>query len=235
VKRRAAAVVGLVFALSSACAARPPELVAPGPSTALEPSGAALEDTAHKEDLRMIPPEVYMRTYLQLFGGLAPIEAQKRARAGDGTALFDTWDDYVSALGFPDYRFDIPRQTQTNALMMAAFERLGVALCDRAVEHDLKGRTPPPVSERLIFAFELPKGQVDAKAFAPRFDVLHRTFLGYPAQLAPPQRTARFFQLYRELVSQHKTALPKSRFTPDEAAWAGVCYGLVRHPEFHLY
>ena len=227
-------VLGLAGALSS-CAARPPEVVTPGAPMALRPTGVALEDTAHKEDLRMIPPEVFMRTYLQLFGGLAPIEVQKRARGGDGAALFDTWDDYVSALGFPDYRFDIPRQTQTNALMMAAFERLGVALCDRAVEHDLKGRTPPPVNERLIFAFELPKGTVDAKAFAPRFDVLHRTFLGYPAQLTPPQRTARFFQLYRDLVAQHGKALPKSRFTPDEAGWAGVCYGLVRHPEFHLY
>jgi hypothetical protein len=238
-----ASLLGLMLSVA-ACAARPPEVVAPAPPAPLRPTGVALEDTARKEDLRMVPPEVYMRTYLQLFGGLAPLEVQKRARSGDGAALFDTWDDYVSALGFPDYRFDIPRQTQTNALMMAAFERLGVALCDRAVEHDLKGRNltdpkaasvPLPVSERIIFAFELPKGTVDAKAFLPRFDVLHRTFLGYPAQLAPPQRTARFFQLYRELVAQHGKALPKSRFTPDEAGWAGVCYGLVRHPEFHLY
>src|SRR5208282_5240324 len=132
-----------------------------------------------------------MRTYLQLFGGLAPQATQKRARGGDGGQLFDTWDDYVSALGLPDYRLDIPRQLQTNALMVATFERLGVALCDRAVEHDLqsgKGRVPPAVSERLIFAFEMPQGAVDAAAFAPRFDTLHRTFLGYPASLAPPQR-----------------------------------------------
>ncbi len=230
----------LWLALALACAAlcacsHPPPVVAPGPPAPLRSSGVALEDTAHKENLRMVPPEVYMRTYLNLFGGLAPVEVQKKARGADGSALFDTWDDYVSALGFPDYRADIPRQTQTNAVMMAAFERLGVALCDRALEHDLKGQAPPPVKDRLIFAFELPKGGVDAKAFAPRFDVLHRTFLGYPAQLAPPQRTARFFQLYRDLAAQHAKAAPRSRFTADEAAWAGVCYGLVRHPEFHLY
>jgi len=210
-------------------------MVPPSAPLPLVANGVAAEDTARKENLRMVPPEVYMRTYLQLFGGLLPVDAQKRAKAGDGGSVFDSWDDYVSALGFPDYRFDIPRQTQTNALMVAAFERLGIALCDRALEHDLKGKAPLPVQDRLIFAFDLPKGTVDAKAFGPRFDVLHRTFLGYPAALAPPQRTARFFQLYRDLVSEHAKTSPKSRFTPDEAGWAGVCYGLVRHPEFHLY
>ena len=79
-----------------------------------------------------------MRTYLQLFGALSPADAQKTARGNEGSALFDTWDDYVSSLGFPDYRTDIPRQTQTNTLMVATFEALGVALCDRALEHDLK-------------------------------------------------------------------------------------------------
>jgi hypothetical protein len=208
----------------------------PGPS--LVPKQALAEDTAPKEDLRMVPPEVYMRTYLQLFGGLAPLDVQKRARAGDGGQLFDTWDDYVSALGFPDYRLDIPRQTQTNALMMATFERLGVALCDRAVEHDLeapKGGEAPPLKDRIIFAFDVPRGEVDAGAFASRFDVLHRIFLGYPASLAPPGRTARFYQLYRDVVAGHAKADPRSRFSPGQAGWAAVCYGLVRHPEFHLY
>ncbi len=158
----------------------------------------------------MVPPEVYMRTYLQLFGGLAPLEVQKRARGGDGGQLFDTWDDYVSALGFPDYRLDIPRQTQTNALMVATFERLGVALCDRAVEHDLQGARPPPPRRRAphLRLRRRPRARVDAAAFAPRFDVLHRTFLGYPASLAPPERVARFFALYRDIVAR---ATPKAR------------------------
>jgi hypothetical protein len=211
------------------------ERVAPAPAPPLQPRGVLAEDTAPKADLRMVPPEVYMRTYLQLFGALSPLDAQKKARGGDNGNLFDTWDDYVSALGFPDYRFDIPRQTQTNALMIATFERLGVALCDRAVEHDLKGKTPTPLAQRVIFAFDLPKTPVDPAAFAPRFDVLHRTFLGYPVALAPPSRTARFFQLFRDVAADHAKADPKSRFTPDEAGWAAVCYGLVRHPEFHLY
>jgi hypothetical protein len=186
----------------------------------------------------MVPPEAYMRTYLTLFGGLAPLDVQKRARGGDGAQLFDTWDDYVSALGLPDYRFDIPRQTQTNALMVATFERLGVALCDRAIEHDLrapKGGEIPPVGQRLVFAFDVPKGELPAAEFAPRFDTLHRTFLGYPVSLAPPQRVARFYQLYRDIEAGHAKAEPKSRFSPSEAGWAAVCYGLVRHPEFHLY
>jgi hypothetical protein len=182
-----------------------------------------------------------MRTYLHLFGGLAPLEVQKRARGAEGNGLFDTWDDYVSALGFPDHRLDIPRQIQTNALMVATFERLGVALCDRAVEHDLRpAKGQGPERERVIFAFDLPAGPLDAREFAPRFDVLHRTFLGYPAALAPRAREPRFFALYEAIVSEHAKDAPnghagKSRFTPQEAGWAAVCYGLVRHPEFHLY
>jgi hypothetical protein len=212
--------------------------VYPGPKTPLVARSVSAEDTAPKQDMRMVPPEVTMRTYLQLFGGLAPLAVQARARGGDGSALFDTWDEYVSALGVPDHRLDIPRQTQTNALMVATFERIGVALCDRAVEHDLKGKgraPPPPPGDRVIFAFELPDGDIDATAFAERFDVLHRTFLGYPAALAPPERSERYFQLYRDIVAGHAKAQPKSRFSPREAGWAAVCYGLVRHPEFQLY
>jgi hypothetical protein len=228
----------LLLLLLSACASRPPARIAAvqGPPLALR--GVQAEDSAPKQDLRLVPPEAYMRTYLQLFGGLAPLDVQNRARGNDGGALFDRWDDYVSALGFPDYRLDIPRLTQTNALMMATFERLGIALCDRAVEHDLgatRGGRPPPMNERVVFAFDPPQGNVDEKAFAERFDVLHRTFLGYPASLAPPERTARFYALYRDIAAGHPKASPRSRFTPEQAGWAAVCYGLVRHPEFHLY
>jgi hypothetical protein len=228
-------VAAAALATCVGCAAHPPEVVAPTPPTPLTAVAVTAEDTTHKEDLRMVPPEAYMRTYLQLFGGLAPQDVQKLARGKDGSQLFDTWDDYVSALGFPDYRLDIPRQTQTNALMIATFERLGVALCDRALEHDLKSKDPIAVKDRLVFAFDLPKGEVDAKAFAERFDVLHRTFLGYPSTLAPPDRTSRFFALYRGIESDRAKSKEKSRFSPSEAGWAAVCYGLVRHPEFHLY
>jgi hypothetical protein len=228
--------LGLVFAsfLPCACAAAPPAHVAPVPLPLPAPVAVEAQDTAPKEDLRMIPPEVYMRTYLTLFGGLAPLDAQKVARGKDGAQLFDSWDAYVSALGLPDYRTDIPRLTETNALMVATFERLGVALCDRAVEHDLIAK--PKLSERAVFAFDLPPfGEVDDEGFAKRFDVLHRTFLGYPRTLAPPARTKRFLGLYRDIVRTHRSEAPKSRFTPDQAGWAAVCYGLVRHPEFHLY
>jgi hypothetical protein len=212
-----------------------PTRVRATPAAPLEPQRVIAEDSAPKEDLRLVPPEVYMRTYLQLFGGLAPLDAQKLARGKDGSNLFDTWDDYVSALGFPDYRSDVPRQVQTNALMVAAFERLGIALCDRALEHDLKSKPPTPIGERLVFVFELPQTPLDAALFAPRFDVLHRTFLGYPAGLAPAEREARFYGLYRQIVAGHAQASPHSRLSPTEAGWAAVCYGLIRHPEFQLY
>jgi len=205
-------------------------------------------DDAPKEEPRLVPAEVYLRTYLQLFGGLAPLDVQKRARGADGAQLFDTWDDYFASLGFPDHRLDLPRGRETNALMVATFERIGVALCDRAVEHDLKGvafvdapkdpkapRAPaqrPPIAERVVFAFEAGDPQTVAE-FAPGFDVLHRTFLGYPARLAETDRTSRFFTLYGEVKKLH--AGKKSRFSPPEAGWASVCHGLVRHPELHLY
>jgi hypothetical protein len=239
-----AAPILLACAVANACAPRASIPAEPGPK--LEARAVASVDTAPKEEPRMVPPEAYMRTYLSLFGGLAPLDVQKRARGAVGAQLFDTWDDYFAALGFPDYRIDIPRVPQTNALMVATFERLGVALCDRAVEHDLRSKPPVPISERVIFAFDLPPGDVGRAEFDTRFDVLHRTFLGYPASLAPPERAPRFYALYDGIAKRHAAPStpqpspapsrpPRSRFSPQEAGWAGVCYGLVRHPEFHLY
>jgi hypothetical protein len=224
-----------VLPLLVGCAGAPPETVLATPVTPLQAHAIAPMDSAPKSDLRLVPPEVYLRTYLRLFGDLAPTDAQEVARGAQGGALFDKWDDYVSALGFPDYRVDIPRQGQTNALMIATFERLGVALCDRAIEHDLRAVPPLPIERRLIFAFDQPEGPIERADFDRRFDVLHRTFLGYPAALAPSTRVPRFFELYREIAALHPQAAPKSKFTPMEAGWAAVCYGLVRHPEFQLY
>jgi hypothetical protein len=128
----------------------------------------------------------------------------------------------------------MPRGKQTNTLMLSTFERLGIALCDRSVQADLQ--KAPPLPNRHIFAFEPPAGTVDLAAFTPPFDVLHRTFLGYPAALAPPDRIGRFLQLYTDTVARHSaTGAPASQFTPAQAGWAAVCYGLLRHPEFHLY
>jgi hypothetical protein len=236
-KRASLFALAVTCAFSSlSCGNHAPEKVVATPLGVMQAGAQTNEDTAPKQDLRMMQPEVYMRTYLMLFGGLSPLDAQKAARGKQGAALFDTWDDYVSALGFPDYRLDIPRQTQTNALMVATFERLGVALCDRAVEHDIVGPARLLPQQRVIFAFDVPpKGMLDEKTFTPRFDVLHRTFLGYPAALAPKERLARFYELYRETVMDHAKSDPKSAFTPEQAGWAVVCYGLIRHPEFHLY
>jgi len=226
--------IAATASLLGACG--PKEIVPPEIGPKLTVTQTSTQDVAPKEELRMVPAEAYMRTYLMLFGGLAPLEVQKRARGAEGAQLFDTWDDYFASLGFPDYRIDMPRSQQTNALMVATFERLGVALCDRAVEHDLKAK--PPMNERVVFAFDLPAAPLDKAAFESRFDVLHRTFLAYPVRLAPTDRTARFFKLYEDVHARHAKSPPPPRpprFSADEAAWATVCYGLVRHPEFHLY
>ena len=206
-------------------------------SRALGPLVAAAvrpQDTTPKEELRLLPQEAYLRHYLQLFGGVTPTEAQRLARGKDGGQLFDNWSDYLAALGFPDYRNDLPRATQTNALMVAAFERLGEALCDRAVEREL--RATPPVAARTVFSFAVRQEPLSAEEFAEHFDTLHQTFLGYPTELAPPGRTGSFFRLYQATVARHQQPTSaRSRFTPPEAGWAAVCYGLVRHPEHHLY
>jgi hypothetical protein len=172
-------------------------------------------------------PEAYLRAYLAWFGGLAPLEAQQRAKA---KGMFDSWDDYLAALGLPDYKIDLPRQGQTNTLMLATLGRLGEALCVRAAEHDLRGKLP--AAARVVFAFQ-PVAAPDDAQFTERFDVLHRTFLGYPVRLAPLDRVPRFLALYRAVAARHAGA--KQPLDPDETAWAAVCSALVQHPEAELY
>jgi hypothetical protein len=210
--------------LLAACGA--PQVIAPGPAQPLPAHREVTIDTTPKARPRMVAAEVYLRAYLTWFGGLAPLDLQNRAR---GKQLFDAWDDYLAALGLPDYRLDLPRQTQTNSLMLATFGRLGEVLCIRAAEHDLHKKTP--LDQRVVFAFD-PVAQPNAAQFAERFDVLHRTFLGYPAALAPAERGARFFDLYTRVAAHHSA---KNPLTPDETAWAAVCSALVQHPEAELY
>jgi hypothetical protein len=243
----------LSFALLAGCA--PALTIAPKHQELVAPVSITTQDASPKEDVRMLPAEAYLRTYLQLFGGASPLEVQRRARPG---GLFDSWNDYAAALGLPDHRNDLPRSTQTNALMVATFDRLAIALCVRAAEHDLRGDLPP--GQRLVFAFDLGKperapepsrdglqqgkpasarGDAGAPhpatlpAFTPAFDVLHRTFLGYPAALAPAERAAAFFALFQQTVARHEKT--KGTLSPVEAGWAAVCLGLARHPEFHTY
>jgi hypothetical protein len=120
--------------------------------------------------------------------------------------------------------------------MIATFERMGVALCERAVEKELQADTRLPAAQRSIFAFELTAQEPTLAEFTERFDVLHRTFLGYPVKLAETDRVNRFFKIYSDTVAAHAAkGAPKYSFTPPLAGWATVCYGLVRHPEFHAY
>ena len=92
------------------------------------------------------------------------------------------------------------------------------------------------MAERFLFAFDPTAAEPTDAEFADRFDVMHRTFIGYPAAIAETPRISRFLGLYRSTVERHKApGAAKSAFTPSEAGWAAACYGLVRHPEFHLY
>jgi hypothetical protein len=211
-----------------------PLVVASREVKAPAPIKVVAQDATPAEDMRLMPAEAYLRTYLQLAGGGPPLDVQQRARGNDNARLFDNWNDYAAALGLPDHRNDLPRASETNALMIATFDRLAIALCVRAALHDLRGNLPP--GQRQIFAFAGVPAPTSAQAFLPAFDVLHRTFLSYPAALAPAQRSERFFSLFRATWAHHEQApLPKPRLTPVEAGWAAVCVGLARHPEFHVY
>ena len=64
----------------------------------------------------MVPPEPYLRAYL---AGLAASRQSTPEQALTPKNLFDSWDDYLAALGMPDYRIDLPRATQANTLMVA--------------------------------------------------------------------------------------------------------------------
>lgn len=216
----------LVLATVIAACTPPAATIAPSAPHPLPVHREVAIDTTPKARPRMMPPEVYLRAYMMWFGGLAPLDVQTTAR---GKALFDAWDDYLSALGLPDYRLDLPRQLQTNTLMVATFGRLGEVLCIRAAEHDLHRKTPP--DQRIVFAFEPIEAPTQAQ-FGERFDVLHRTFLGYPASLAPPEREQRYFQLFQQVAARHKAKQP---LTSEETAWAAICSALVQHPETELY
>jgi hypothetical protein len=220
--------IALALALCAACG--PAGRIAPSAPAALPAPRTQLADTSPKQRPRMLPAEVYLRAYLMWFGGLAPLDVQARAR---GRQLFDAWDDYLAALGLPDYRLDLPRQTQSNTLMLAAFGRLGEALCVRAAEHDLHTRATP-LDQRVVFAFA-PLEHPSLAQFTERFDVLHRGFLGYPVALAPAERAARYFELFRAITDHHASARGKPPLTPEELGWAGVCAALIQHPEAGLY
>lgn len=222
------------FAIVLLAACHTATTVVPGAPHSLAACAVIALDTTPKERRRMVAPEVYLRAYLAWFGGLVPLDVQLRAKP---KGLFDAWDDYLAGLGLPDYKMDLPRQTQSNTLMLATLGRLGEALCVRAVEHDLHGKTPPKREDRVVFAFET-SAKPTADDFAIGFDLLHRTFLGYPAKLAPPDRTRRFYALFTQIAERHGDAAAsggKAPLTAEETAWAAVCTALVQHPEAELY
>lgn len=231
----------LVLALAS-CQASPPEVVAP---RALPPPAIAEapRESFVARETRLVPAEVLIHSYTQIFGDLMLPEVRAPYDEAARRGAYFGWDQHLAALGLPDYTRDLGRATQTNTIMAAAFERLGVILCDRAAGRDLYSRSPKPlppaarglafVEPRTVFAFEPRPAPLSEADFGPRFDVLHRTFLGYPARLAPPERLHEFFAVYKKVESRH-VALKQGQ-APHVSAWSAVCQGLVRHPEFHHY
>jgi hypothetical protein len=215
----------------------PPEVPVPSSKPSDLPGhGSLAQDNTPKEGPRLLPAEVYIQAYLDIFGGLSPLAAELASRGKEGSALFDTWRDYVASLGLPDYEKDLSRLTQTNAMMLATFERIGIALCDRAAERELDTTPRPALDKRTVFAFEPTTAAPTEAEFAQRFDVMHRTFLGYPAALAETPRVKRFYDLYKATVAKHSApGAAASGLSAANAGWAAVCYGLVRHPEFHTY
>lgn len=201
------------------------------PATAI-PGHEGLQDNSPKEGPRLLPAEVYLRTYGRLFGDLTPAQVEAVGRGSDPNILFDRFRDYLASLGLPDHRQDVNRGAATNSIMVATFDRLAIALCVRAIERELRGAVP--LASRRVFAFDAPDRALTDAEFEERFDLLHRTFLGYPAKLAETDRVARFRGLYRGAIEDAEKSAPR-KLTPREIGWAAVCYGLARHPEFHLY
>lgn len=175
---------------------------------------------------RLVPPEAFLRAYLSWFGVVLPNDAFLRARGDD---LFDRWPDYIAALGLPDDHADTPRITRSNTVMLAAVGRLGEALCVRSAQRDLHEHTA--LDKRTLFAFDVIAHPTLAQ-FSAMFDVLHRTFLGYPATLAPHDRVQRFYQLYQRIAGSSDK---RSKLSADETAWVGICSALVQHPEATVY
>jgi hypothetical protein len=214
----------LVLAAAAACGR--PDTIEPSRAVSISEHTETVLDPTPKGHRRMVPPEAYLRAYLSWFGGLSPTDLVQKAR---GRNLFDQWNQYLVALGLPDYAIDAPRATQSNTVMLAALGRLGEALCVRAAEHDLHDRRTPP-DKRVVFAFDS-IANPSRDDFTSRFDTLHRTFLSYPARLAPGERIDRFYALYRSVARRH----PSGLLTSDETAWVAVCTALIQHPEAGLY
>jgi hypothetical protein len=203
------------------------------PATAI-PGHESLQDNSPKEGPRLMHAEVYLRSYGRLFGDLTPSQVEAVARGDEPASLFDRWRDYLASLGLPDYRTDVNRGVTTNSVMVATFDRLGIALCVRQLERELRGNVP--MEQRKVYAFDDPTDHALSDAeFEARFDVLHRTFLGYPAKLAETDRMRRFRELYRAAIADAEKDTVPRKLTARETGWAAVCYGLSRHPEFHLY
>ena len=202
-----------------------PDVIAPSAEQRLPGHREIVLDPSPKARRRELPAEAILRAYLLWFGTTSPDEVFRKAHGDD---LFDRWPHYLAALGLPDYHVDAPRIAQSNTVMIATLGRLGEALCIRSAEHELHARLA--VEQRHIFAFDAVES-LDRVAFVPRFDVLHRTFLGYPVEHAPPERVDRYLELHRRVAARH----PSGTLTASEMGWAAVCTALVQHPEAGLY
>lgn len=243
-KRVVLALAALLAPALLSCRSAPPEIVhaQEAPSPVVQ---AAPRESFIPREPRLIPAETLIRSYTAIFGDILPPEIRKNYASANAKAPYFGWEQYLSALGLPDYTRDLPRTQQSNTIMVAAFEQLAIFLCDRAALRDLGPNKPKPLSPELeglvqfksppVFDFSAKPGPITLDEFRPRFDVLHRTFLGYPAALAPPERVEEFHALYTKVEERHRTDKKLGGLPSHLAGWSAVCQGLARHPEFHHY
>jgi hypothetical protein len=155
---------------------------------------------------RMVPTEAFLRAYLTWFG-LAPDQVG-RARGND---LFDRWVVTSRHSACPTINSTRRVHAKQHGHARRAW-RLGerCASGPRA-----RSARRPPIDKRVVFAFDA-RDQTTRDDFI-QGSVLHRTFLGYPARLAPASR--RPVLPHRVVASRHTASL----LTPDELGWAAVC------------
>ena len=202
--------------------------ITPSEPTALPAHKTRCSTRTPKERRRMVSPEVYLRAYLGWFGGLVPLDVQNRARP---KGLFDAWDDYLVRAR--------PARLQDRPAAPDPEQHADARDARPARRGAVRARRRARSARRQDAARSARRVRVRCRAATPTtrsasgFDVLHRTFLGYPAKLAPGERVAKFHALFTEVAARHAGA--KNPLTADETAWVAVCTALVQHPEAELY
>ena len=160
-----------------------------------------------------------MRTYLQLFGGLAPLDVQKRARGGRRRAALRHVGRLRVGAGLARLPLRHPAadaDQRAHGGDVRAPRRRALRPRARARSASAEGRRAAAGASASSSRSSCRQGAGSTwQPSAPRFDVLHRTFLGYPAPLAPAAAHGALLPAvprHRRLGTPRPT--PKSRFSP---------------------